>query len=374
MSRAAPGRPKQATVPSGDRPLYSAGEGHTHTKVRDPRRPARHHCRPRLRRRRFVEGALRCRLLAADRRRPHQRPQCHRPRRRLAASRSPGPLDHAGLHRHACAQPAARRDRQPRRAVARLAQRLHLPGRAPPCRPAGRGRGRGAVPRRIAGAWHDGGGGVPDRAQDLGRRAVRRCAAAPDARHRRQGVDGSARARWPARRRPGADRARLRRPDCTLARQGSIGLRRDAALRADLDAAAARHGRRAARRARRHLHADACGRKPRRGALGGRAVPARAQLPRCLPPARPARRTRGAGPRHLARRSRSRAAGRHRRADRAQPEFEPLPRQRPAGLARAARRRRRSDAGVGRRRRHNALDAAHAWPRPTRCRRCRACA
>ena len=29
MSRAAPGRPKQAAVPSGDRPRYSAGEGQT---------------------------------------------------------------------------------------------------------------------------------------------------------------------------------------------------------------------------------------------------------------------------------------------------------------------------------------------------------
>jgi len=29
MSRAAPGRPKQAAVPSGDRPRYAAGEGLT---------------------------------------------------------------------------------------------------------------------------------------------------------------------------------------------------------------------------------------------------------------------------------------------------------------------------------------------------------
>jgi hypothetical protein len=29
MSRAAPGRPKQAAVPLGDRPMYSAAEGPT---------------------------------------------------------------------------------------------------------------------------------------------------------------------------------------------------------------------------------------------------------------------------------------------------------------------------------------------------------
>jgi uracil-DNA glycosylase len=36
MSRAAPGRPKQAAVPSGDRPRYAADEGQTDHRLREP--------------------------------------------------------------------------------------------------------------------------------------------------------------------------------------------------------------------------------------------------------------------------------------------------------------------------------------------------
>jgi hypothetical protein len=61
--------------------------------------------------------------------------------------------------------------------------------------------------------------------------------------------------------------------------------------------------------------------------------PRGAQLPGRLPPRRPARPSCGAGPRHLAGRHRPPPAGRHRRADRPQPQLQPLPRQRPAGLA-----------------------------------------
>ena len=65
------------------------------------------------------------------------------------------------------------------------------------------------------------------------------------------------------------------------------------------------------------------------------------------------------------------ALPRRRRADRALPVVEPVPRQRPVRLARRARRpASRSCAGDRRRRRHQPVDAAHAWPTPTRCRRC----
>ena len=55
------------------------------------------------------------------------------------------------------------------------------------------------------------------------------------------------------------------------------------------------------------LHADARGREPRRGALGGRAVPRGAQLPRRLRARRPAAPRARVRARHLARRRRPRA-------------------------------------------------------------------
>ena len=69
-------------------------------------------------------------------------------------------------------------------------------------------------------------------------------------------------------------------------------------------AGAAGHGRAAVPRARGPLHADACGREPRRGGLGARAVPRGAQLSRRVRPRRPAARAQRARARHLARRRR----------------------------------------------------------------------
>ena len=103
--------------------------------------------------------------------------------RDLAAHDHARPADPARLHRHPRAQPAARRDR-----AATAPQLLDwldtytFPAEqryADPAQAAGRRR---AVPRRAAGARHDRGGGLPDRAQGLGRRAVRRRAAARHAR------------------------------------------------------------------------------------------------------------------------------------------------------------------------------------------------
>ncbi len=100
-------------------------------------------------------GALPARPLAADRGRPHRRRAGRGARRQLDAPRPPRPADPAGLHRHPCAQPAARRHRELRHRAARLARAAHLPGRDPLCRRgACRGR-RGAVPRRADRARHD---------------------------------------------------------------------------------------------------------------------------------------------------------------------------------------------------------------------------
>ena len=51
------------------------------------------------------------------------------------------------------------------------------------------------------------------------------------------------------------------------------------------------------------------------------------------------------------------------------PVVEPVPRQRPVRLARRRGRGASRQPGERRRRRHEPVDAAHRWPRPTRCRR-----
>ena len=100
-------------------------------------------------------------------------------------------------------------------------------------------------------------------------------AAATAARHaprRRQGADGSQCACRTVRRRC-AGRARLCRPDRTLAWPRPPGLCGDGALRADEHAAAVDDGGAALRGLADRLHADARGREPRRSALGARAFP-----------------------------------------------------------------------------------------------------
>ena len=203
-------------------------------------RPARFHRRPRFRSGGRGAGcALAPRPLAVHRGRSHRQRAAgriggqgsrSRPRGVLAAHRPPRPADPAGLHRYPRAQPAARRDRQPRRRVARLAGALHLSCRAALCRSGG-GRSRcGALRRRAARPRHHGRGGVPDRAQGVGRRAVRRGAAARHAPDLGQGADGLQRARRPARR-CGTGRARLHQLDHPLARPRPARVRGDGALR-----------------------------------------------------------------------------------------------------------------------------------------------
>jgi hypothetical protein len=169
--------------------------------------------------------ALAARPLAADRRRrPHRRCSPTAPGPGLAARSTTRPAADARLHRHPCAQPAAGRDRQLRHRAARLAEHLHLPGRARHADPA------------VAAA---GGRAFWTRCWPTARRrrwSSPRCTRPVDALFaapasaacagRRQGADGPPRARRAARRRGGCrGRLRMHRPDPALARPGPLPTR-----------------------------------------------------------------------------------------------------------------------------------------------------
>ena len=205
--------------------------------------------------------------------------------------------------------------------------------------------------------------------------AVRRGAAARHALGHRQGADGPPRARRPARRRDaGAER------DCEtlIARWHGTrppGLCGDAALRRHQHARAARDGRRAAAAPRRRVHADPRGREPRRGGAGS---------PSCSP-RRAATSTSTTAP------ACSTSVPCSRTASGSTTTTARLLADSGAQIAHSpssnlflgsglfdwqamADAKARGVAGQRRRRRHQPVDAAHAWPMPTRCRRCAACA
>ena len=279
-----------------------------------------------------------------------------------AAPRPPRPADPARLHRHPRAQPAARRDRQLRHRAARLA-RTPTPSRpsaryADPAQARGR---RGALPRRAAGARHDRGGGVPDRAQ--GRRPTRCSRAAQQRGMRliagkvlmdRHAPDG-------LRDDVDAGRARLPRADRALARPRPPRLRGDGALRADQHARAAGDGRRAVRAPTR---ASTCRptwpRTATRCAGCASCSPRRAATSTSTRRAGLLQRAQRAGARHLARRRRPRRC-----CARAGAQIAHSPSSNlflGSGLFdwRAARGGRRGgQPGQRRRRRHQPVDAAH---------------
>ena len=164
-------------------------------------------------------------------------------------------------------------------------------------------------------------------------------------------------------------RARDGGADRALARPRPSRLCGDGALRADELARAARARRAALPRRSVALPADARRREPRRGALGARAVPGSAQLPRRLRRGRPAPCEERVRARHLARRRRSRRDRRGRRADRPLAVVEPVPRQRPVRLARRRGGRRSTSAWRATSAAAPACRCCATWPTPTRSRR-----
>ena len=160
-------------------------------------------------------------------------------------------------------------------------------------------------------------------------------------------------------------RTRLRRvegADRPLARTRAPGLRDHAALRADVDAGAARGRRRAVARASGLLGAIARLRERGRDRVGARALSAGARLRRRVRAGGPARQACHLRPRPPPPRTRARGAARERHGARALPDVEPLPGQRAvpvaareAGCASAPR-----GAGHRRGRRDLAVDARHA--------------
>ena len=167
-------------------------------------------------------------------------------------------------------------------------------------------------------------------------------------------------------------RARLQRADRALARPRPPRLRGDGALRADQHARAARDGRARCARADPSLYMQTHVAENRAEvALGARAVPRGAQLPRRLRPRRPAARAQRAS--RTASGSTTPTAPRcatPARRSRTSPSSNlflgsGLFDWRAASAAGV-----RVEPGHRRRRRHQPVDAAHAWPMPTRCRRC----
>ena len=288
-------------------------------------------------------------------------------------ARPPRPPAPARLHRHPRAQPAARRDRQLRHRAARLARRRYtFPAEA---RHADAAHAAGAAahfPRRAAGARHDGGGGLPDRAR---RARSTRCSP------RRSGAACALIAGKVLMDRHAPDdlrddvatgRARDASADRALARPRPAGLRGDGALRADQHAAAAGDGRRAAAAPTR---ASTC--RP----TSPRTAPRCAWVRELFPEARSyldvyaaaglLARAQRARARHLARRRRSRARCADSGAQIAHSPSSNL------FLGSGLFDWRAADGGAASRSAWPATSAAAPacrccarWPTPTRCRRC----